>query len=67
MRSFPKTALSYKSHTRSFTTRLYTGQLAYLTYTQNASCKMLRWMNHKLEARLPGEISRTLDMQMMMA
>ena len=25
---------------------------------------MLGWMNHKLESRLPGEISITSDMQM---
>ena len=25
---------------------------------------MLDWMNHKLESRLPGEIPRTSDMQM---
>ena len=25
---------------------------------------MLGWMNHKLESRLPGEISTTSDMQM---
>ena len=25
---------------------------------------MLGWMKHKLESRLPGEISITLDMQM---
>ena len=37
---------------------------AYLTYRQSASCKMLDWMNHKLESRLPGEISVTSDMQM---
>ena len=37
---------------------------AYLTYMQNASCKMLGWMKHKLESRLPGEISITSDMQM---
>ena len=30
---------------------------AYLTYTQSTSCKMPSWMNHKLESRLPGEIS----------
>ena len=36
---------------------------AYLTYMQSASCEMLGWMNHKLESRLPGEIS-TSDMQM---
>ena len=28
------------------------------------SCKMLGWMNHKLESRLPGKISTTSDMQM---
>ena len=27
---------------------------AYLTYMQNTSCKMLGWMNHKLESRFPG-------------
>ena len=37
---------------------------AYLTYMQSASCKMLSWMNHKLESILPGEISATADMQM---
>ena len=29
---------------------------AYLTYMQSVSCKMLGWMKHKLESRLPGEI-----------
>ena len=38
--------------------------LAYLTYTQSASWEMLGWMKHKLESRLPGEISITSDMQM---
>ena len=37
---------------------------AYLTYVKNISCKMLGQMNHKLESRLLGEISTTLDMQM---
>ena len=37
---------------------------AYLTYMQDTSCEMLDWMNHKLESRLPGEISITSDMQM---
>ena len=37
---------------------------AYLTYMQNTSCKMPGWMEHKLESRLPGEISITSDMQM---
>ena len=30
---------------------------AYLTYIQSISCEMLGWMKHKLESRLPGEIS----------
>ena len=30
----------------------------------NFSCKMPGWMKHKLESRLPGEISVTSDMQM---
>jgi len=30
---------------------------AYLTYIQSTSCKMLGWMKHKLESRLPREIS----------
>ena len=37
---------------------------AYLTYMQSILCEMLSWMNHKLESRLPGEISTTSDMQM---
>ena len=37
---------------------------AYLTYMQSTSCKMPGWMEHKLESRLPGEISITSDMQM---
>ena len=31
---------------------------------QRTSFKMLGWMKHKLESRLPGEISITSDMQM---
>ena len=38
--------------------------LVYLTYIQSASCEMLGWMKHKLESRLPAEISITSDMQM---
>ena len=38
--------------------------IAYLTYMQSKSCKMLGWMKHKLESRLPGEISITSDRQM---
>ena len=37
----------------------------YLIYMQSKSFEMLGWMNHNLESRLPGEISTTLDMQMM--
>ena len=36
---------------------------AYLAYIQSTSCKMLGWMKHKLESRLP-EISITSDTQM---
>ena len=39
-------------------------QYAYLTYIQSTSCKIPGWMKHKLESRLPGEISVTSDMQM---
>ena len=38
--------------------------LAYLTYMQSTSCEMLGWMKHKLESRLPREISITSDIQM---
>ena len=34
---------------------------AYLTSLQSASWEMLGWMKHKLESRLPGEISITSD------
>ena len=37
---------------------------SYLTYMQSTSCEMPGWMKHKLESRLPGEISITSDMQM---
>ena len=37
---------------------------AYLTYTQRTSCEMPGWMKHKLESRLPGEISIISDMPM---
>ena len=36
----------------------------YLTSIQSTSCEMPGWMKHKLESRLPGEISVTSDMQM---
>ena len=38
--------------------------LAYLTYMQNTSWETLGWVKHKLESRLPGEISIISDMQM---
>ena len=38
--------------------------LCLLIYTQSTSCKVTSWMNHRLESRLPGEISTTSDMQM---
>ena len=37
---------------------------AYLTYMQSKSRETLGWKKHKLESRLPGEISITSDMQM---
>ena len=37
---------------------------AYLTYMQSTSCEMPGWMKHKLESRLLGQITITLDMQM---
>ena len=37
---------------------------AYLTYMQSTSWEMLDWIKHKLESRLPVEISITSDMKM---
>ena len=37
---------------------------AYLTYMQSTSWETLGWKKHKLESRLPGEMSITSDMQM---
>ena len=36
----------------------------YLASMQSTSCEMPGWMKHKLESRLPREISITSDMQM---
>ena len=36
----------------------------YLTSVQSILCEMPDWMKHKLESRLPGEISITSDKQM---
>ena len=38
-------------------------QPAYLTYMHSTSCKMPDCMKHKLESRLPGEISITSDIR----
>ena len=38
--------------------------LACLTATKSTSCKILGWVNHRMESRLLGEIT-TSDMQMM--
>ena len=35
--------------------------LVYLIYMQSTSCEMSHWINHKLESRLPGDISITSD------
>ena len=40
-------------------------QPAYLTYMKSTSCKMLDWMKHKLESRLPD--LRHADNTMLMA
>ena len=37
---------------------------AYLTYIQSTSCELPGWVKHKLESKLPGEISITADTQM---
>ena len=37
---------------------------AYSTSMQSTSCEMPGWMKHKLESRLPGEISITSGVQM---
>ena len=37
---------------------------AYVTSMQSTSWETLGWKKHKLESKLPGEISITSDMQM---
>ena len=37
---------------------------AYLIFMQSTSWETLGWRKHKLESRLPGEMSITSDMQM---
>ena len=41
-------------------------KVAYLTYIWRTSCEMLGWMKHNLESRLPGKVSTTSDMQMIL-
>ena len=36
----------------------------YVTYMQSISCEVPEWKKHKLESRLPGEISITSDRNM---
>ena len=42
------------------------GHFAYLAYMQNTSCKMPKWMNHKLESNFQGEVSIISDRQMIL-
>ena len=49
--------------TKEFIKAVYC-HLAYLTYMQSTSCEMPGRTKHKLESKLPGEISITSDMQM---
>ena len=37
---------------------------AYLTHMQSTLCEIPGWLKHKLESRLPGEISTTSGIQM---
>ena len=65
----------YVSQEATIRTRLLTGSKlgkehivvychpAYLTYMHSTSWEMPGWMKHKLESRLPGEISTASDMQ----
>ena len=48
--------IEQQTHSKSGKEAIYC-HLAYLTYMQSASFEMLGWMKHKLESRLPGEIS----------
>ena len=46
---------------------VYQGRIlspSFITYMQRTSWEMLGWRKHKLESRLPREISITSDMQM---
>ena len=39
---------------------------AYLIYMQSTSWEVQGWMKYKVESILPGELSATLDMQMIL-
>ena len=60
--------LDMKQHTGSRSGKEYIKAVychpAYLNYMQSTSWEMMGWKKHKLESRLPGEISITSDMQM---
>ena len=62
-----KTELDMEQETGSISGKEYVKAVychaAYLTSMQSTSCEMLGWMNNKLESRLPGEISTTSYMQ----
>ena len=56
-------------HTRGFplgipSQETYFLSTSYFTSMQSTSWELLGWMKHKLESRVPGEISMTSDMQM---
>ena len=59
--------LDIEQHTSSKSEKEYVKAVychsAYLTYMQS-TCKIPGWKKHKLESRLPREISTTSDMQM---
>ena len=50
--------------TRKGVHQCYLLHCVYLTFIQSTLWEMLNWMKHKLESRLPGEISITCNMQM---
>ena len=49
---------------KEYVKAVYGQTLLILTYMQSTSWEMPGWMNHKLESRLPGEVSITPDTQM---
>ena len=57
--------MSYAHWERS-TSRLYivTLLISYLTSMQSTSCEMPGWLTHKLESRLPREISTTSSIEL---